>query len=129
MPRKWQQKQGNAAVKSYAKDKLSQESLKNELAVYKHLDNDIMYNGEKIRDLINERFMELNRQRNIYPGINLIFPSIIKLENNELHLTYHHIDDVFIKGTTEIMTTTILGTTTKYDFGHFHLFQVLIVHF
>ena len=105
----------NAVVKSYAKDKLSQESLKNELAVYEHLDNDIMYNGEKIRDLINKMFIELNRQRNIYPGVNLIFPSIIEFENNQLHLTYHHIEDVFIKGKTEIKTTTILGTTSTYE--------------
>ena len=106
-------KQGNAAVKSYEKDRLSQKSLANEFAVYEHLDT--KYSGKRIRDLINEKFMELNNASEIYPGINLIFPTKIKLENNELHLTYHHIDDVFIKGTTEIMTTTILGTTTKYE--------------
>ena len=106
----------NTVVKSYAKDKPSQESLKNELAVYEHLDKEIMYNGEKIRDLINKMFIELNRQRNIYPGVNLIFPEIKKeFENNQLHLSYHHIEDVFIKGKTEIKTTTILGTTSRYE--------------
>ena len=59
--------------------------------------------------------MELNNASKIYPGVNLIFPSIIKFENNQLHLTYHHIEDVFIKGKTEIMTTTILGTTSTYE--------------
>ena len=117
-------KQGNEAVKSYEKDGDSQKSLANELAVYKHLDT--MYSGKRIRDLINEKFMELNNASHIYPGVNLIFPSFIGLKENEyniklkafvdnLHLTYHHIDDVFIKGTTEIMTTTILGTTSKYE--------------
>jgi hypothetical protein len=104
----------NAVVKSYDTDTNSQKSLANELAVYKHLDT-IMYSGKIIRDLINERFMELNNTSKIYPGVNLIFPSIMKFENNQLYLTYHHIEDVFIKGTTEIMTTTILGTTSTYE--------------
>lgn len=103
----------NAVVKSYAKDKLSQESLKNELAVYEHLDT--IYSGKKIRDLINESFKKLNNASQIYPGINLIFPSIIEFENNQLHLTYHDIKDVFIKGKTEIKTTTILGTKSTYE--------------
>ena len=59
-----------------------------------------MYSDKRIRDLINERFMELNNASKIYPGVNLIFPSIIKSENNQLHLTYHEIEDVFIKGKT-----------------------------
>ena len=102
----------NTVVKSYdAEDKPSQESLKNELAVYKHLNT--MYSGKIIRDLINERFMELNNASKIYPGVNLIFPSIIKFENNQLHLTYHQIEDVFIKGKTKITTTTIFGTTSR----------------
>ena len=66
----------NKVVKSYAKDKPLQESLKNELAVYKHLDT--MYSDKRIRYLINERFMELNNASKIYPGVNLIFQSIIK---------------------------------------------------
>jgi hypothetical protein len=103
----------NAVVKSYAKDKLSQESLKNELAVYEHLDT--IYSGKKIRDLINESFKKLNNASQIYPVINLIFPSIIEFENNQLHLTYHDIKDVFIKGKTEIKTTTILGTKSTYE--------------
>ncbi len=103
----------NTVVKSYAEDKPSQESLKNELAVYKHLNT--MYSGKIIRDLINERFMELNNASKIYPGVNLIFPSIIKFENNQLHLTYHEIEDVFIKGKTEITTTTIFGTTSRHE--------------
>ena len=103
----------NKVVKSYAKDKPLQESLKNELAVYKHLDT--MYSDKRIRDLINERFMELNNASKIYPGVNLIFPSIIKSENNQLHLTYHEIEDVFIKGKTDITTSTIFGTTSTYE--------------
>ena len=103
----------NKVVKSYAKDKPLQESLKNELAVYKHLDT--MYSDKRIRYLINERFMELNNASHIYPGVNLIFPSIIEFENNQLHLTYHHIEDVFIKGKTDITTSTIFGTTSTYE--------------
>ena len=87
-------KQGNAAVKSYETDRLSEKSLANELAVYEHLD--IMYRGKKIRDLINERFQDVNSKSKIYQGVNLIFPRKIKLENNELHLSYHDIEDVFI---------------------------------
>ena len=105
---------GNAVVKSYDTDTNSQKSLANELAVYKHLDT-IMYSGKIIRDLINERFMELNRQKEIYPPVNLIFPSIIKFENNQLYLTYHDIKDVFIKGETKITYDTILGTTSRIE--------------
>lgn len=85
---------GSAVVKSYDTDRLSQESLKNELAVYEHLNT--IYRGKKIRDLINERFQDVNSKSKIYQGVNLIFPTKIKLEKNELHLTYHHIKDVFI---------------------------------
>ena len=98
-------KQGNAAVKSYEKDRLSQESLKNELAVYEHLDN--VDSGKEIRYLINASFMKLNNTSNIYPGINLIFPKKKALYRNKynselktivdnLYLTYHDIKDVFI---------------------------------